>query len=78
MLIESKHPVIAATRRNIRSSEMQTYRMILDVLQTSSPMKQKLKKFEDQFVMSAFDNSWQAKQCAMVLSMMNGDREIDN
>lgn len=53
--------------------------MILDALQQgSSPVKNSLLKFEDQFVVSAFDNTWQAKQCAMVLSMMSGKQKCDS
>ena len=74
--LESKHEVVIAMRRQIRSSELQSCRMIMDALQQGKTLtREKLKDFEDQFVVSAFDNTWQAKQCAMVLSMMKGSTE---
>ena len=72
--LDSKSEVMASIKRNVRSSEIQSYRLILDTLQKpTSSIKEGLRKFEEQFVLSAFDNTWQAKQCAMVLAMMNGN-----
>lgn len=76
--MESKHPVVSTTRRNVHSSQRQSYRIILDALQKPSLlMKDRLKDFEGQFVVNAFDITWQAKQCAMVLSIMNGGQPFN-
>eukprot|EP00210_Caulerpa_lentillifera_P007482 g7148.t1 len=70
--LDSKHIVMVSVRRNVHTSEMQAYKAILEVAQEgSAKLKQRIKQFEKSFILSAFDTTWQAKQCALILSFLN-------